>query len=811
MALPGGEPKFLSTNCFTCLRASKRGIPVLVVKRAVFQIPVTVILDLMKAHLGFESSRFRAEDILCENCWTQLKEFNRFYLKVQRGNSIRNRSRSSADDDRNCFTCLFQTDDRTPILLGRASELGSKTVVSDLMVQHLGFKLDDFTAKHAICRFCLNQLVEFHSFHLQVEQNHCARNAESENDFQMDEEETETQGDHCVERHAVLDEDRSGLAERLLALDEFYSPQAPNEIQPSVAIGGSVSIDDDSEMADGEKQYEELRSLEESRVGGNVRYGNDGSNAYSVEEFPPFDESNLMDNDMDSYHMKREKGHNGEMEQPYKERDQNPEVNRSESKLTEELSASEKIIKKLLAHETGMRKHALTKAEGDAIIHTHLQYSCTICQEDCGTFMQLKQHNADVHGMKASVPCCGKRYYQKRYLLWHVLCVTGKQKEVRCDRCHQPFADVPGLERHMKSHHNKDKERFKCNRCGLSFALKTGYKKHMQSVLCKANNQRTESSIWSSKPGNSNGLSTTGMRDHDAVIRTHMSYTCSICQKNCASFSRLKKHMPEHGMKAGVLCCGREFLQKHLLYIHVLNLTEKLKPVYCRRCDRPFKHEISLKRHMKGHENKDNELYKCKLCDANFSFKAHFKDHLQNTHGDGDVCCEICHRDIPKTLLLKHMEGHKKTPDKLRWKCKICPRSFVNKLLYQKHISSHSDLKDREIGGETSANTDALIKPQYDKHSTSKSQDAENATTASGRSSTPAQEKKMSLNECIICDRTFPTDLTYHEHMKKVHDITVPLPSSSSPEATCKICNIAFSDQQGLVQHQTYWHSEDKK
>ncbi|XP_053699457.1 transcription factor grauzone-like [Sabethes cyaneus] len=74
-----------AANCFTCLGPSRESLPIV---SEDCDDDSFAVLELMLMHFWFQRDDFRADQVVCRSCWTQLKVFHRFYLEVKRNHEL---------------------------------------------------------------------------------------------------------------------------------------------------------------------------------------------------------------------------------------------------------------------------------------------------------------------------------------------------------------------------------------------------------------------------------------------------------------------------------------------------------------------------------------------------------------------------------------------------------------------------------------------------------------------------------------------------------------------------------------------------
>ena len=113
----------------------------------------------------------------------------------------------------------------------------------------------------------------------------------------------------------------------------------------------------------------------------------------------------------------------------------------------------------------------------------------------------------------------------------------------------------------------------------------------------------------------------------------------------------------------------------------------------CSFCDKVFKSESALERHLKSFHTNAGEKKKCAMCDYRYHHKSNLIRHIDIVHrGLKDTQqCPICEKEVTKTHLKKHIatvhEG------KLPYQCSICSKKFSQKPNWMRHEKDVHSIK----------------------------------------------------------------------------------------------------------------------
>lgn len=81
------------------------------------------------------------------------------------------------------------------------------------------------------------------------------------------------------------------------------------------------------------------------------------------------------------------------------------------------------------------------------------------------------------------------------------------------------------------------------------------------------------------------------------------------------------------------------------------------KPFKCDSCDKSFRHNLTLIRHIKAHS--EGKKYHCDLCSKDFSRSDSFQRHQKLHTGEKPFRCETCGKSFNRNdYLQKHMKTH---------------------------------------------------------------------------------------------------------------------------------------------------------
>lgn len=284
-------------------------------------------------------------------------------------------------------------------------------------------------------------------------------------------------------------------------------------------------------------------------------------------------------------------------------------------------------------------------------------YKCSECNEVFNSIRALDCH-MKVH------PYLGRRYH--------------------CPQCLQAFSTKPNMMRHFKQIH-LDEKKFQCDVCGKSFKQKATLKFH-----------RTTHEV--EKP---------------------RLFECHICNKKLRKKETLQIHLRQHeGIKPYVCeICGMAFSQNGNRNKHKQLIHNDVRSLECEKCGKTFKLGEHLKRHMKMHLIREDELppgksYACPVegCGARYLSFGQLKYHHMAKHtNERPFTCGTCGKGfITRDKLSRHEQIHDDGSN--GFECETCPKKFTDKESLVMHTKYHEVCETDQF--QVTDNYDTVIIPQ---------------------------------------------------------------------------------------------------
>ncbi|XP_045171451.2 zinc finger E-box-binding homeobox 2-like isoform X1 [Mercenaria mercenaria] len=151
---------------------------------------------------------------------------------------------------------------------------------------------------------------------------------------------------------------------------------------------------------------------------------------------------------------------------------------------------------------------------------------------------------------------------------------------------------------------------------------------------------------------------------HKCKGRVEKHY-CQLCDKAYLSKYKLKDHILVKHEGQTVSCpeCGKRFSSRSSMEMHKKQQHEGQYSIFCKVCGKGFNHTGHYYGHMNKHTN--TKPFWCQQCGKRFYGSSYLHNHKQVCRGNNDLnySCSICERKFKCELYLKkHMKIHDNTP-----------------------------------------------------------------------------------------------------------------------------------------------------
>lgn len=304
----------------------------------------------------------------------------------------------------------------------------------------------------------------------------------------------------------------------------------------------------------------------------------------------------------------------------------------------------------------------------------HVTYSCDLCGE------QIKYRKRIENHMR-------QRHLNRKY---------------NCKICHETFKSKKNFHSHSLNIHNIKtryaKEIFSCTQCPLKFDVKSIYEAHEKSHF-DVRNEICEDCGAGFK-------SISNLRRHArSVHATSRDEICPHCSKSFKTETALRIHEKNvHAeMKVYVNCyyCNAIVLENnlktHLFHLH--SEEGKIKNFSCEICQKAFRTETLLKRHIEAvHELTDRGvIYQCnyEACNYEATRLRELKDHELSKHFNGVIhACDCGKRFKTRKLLLLHLNSHNPA---IKYPCPQCDSAFKTRSGLRKHVVKNHQTVTEEL------------------------------------------------------------------------------------------------------------------
>ncbi|KAL5281399.1 hypothetical protein ACFFRR_005039 [Megaselia abdita] len=276
---------------------------------------------------------------------------------------------------------------------------------------------------------------------------------------------------------------------------------------------------------------------------------------------------------------------------------------------------------------------------------------------------KIKKEKKPKKPSKFKCEICPKTFYMEFRFKAHVREHMGLVP-FECPHCDSGFSTYDSYKAHIKELHENLGVVYKCTEPGCT---KT-YTRHfsLQGHL----RQKHAEKYGNKKPFMCEECGKTFV--HKSALNLHLyshnekekPFPCEQCQKRFTSRSALNQHMLRHTGEKNFMCpyCGLQKYNKTDLKLHInYHTKERQWPCKYPGCTYVGNRSSAIGRHVRGvHEQIKN--YQCKFCDRKFNKKETMKHHEMTHTGEKPHVCDICGwRFIQAIALKKHRETHSRS------------------------------------------------------------------------------------------------------------------------------------------------------
>ena len=175
---------------------------------------------------------------------------------------------------------------------------------------------------------------------------------------------------------------------------------------------------------------------------------------------------------------------------------------------------------------------------------------------------------------------------------------------------------------------------------------------------------------------------------------TERRYGCSICDKRFKRNCHLHRHMRTHTTDGPIFTCdecSKSYRDSNNLMRHKKSHQTEFpyndKPYTCGICEKRYRDNHDLQRHVRIHTGE--EPYKCDMCDRGFIDKRTLEKHIKRHKGEKFCICPICKKGfVDNRALNRHIRTYN---GELHYKCDICDKTFSKATNVLSHMKSHNE------------------------------------------------------------------------------------------------------------------------
>ncbi len=311
-----------------------------------------------------------------------------------------------------------------------------------------------------------------------------------------------------------------------------------------------------------------------------------------------------------------------------------------------------------------------------------------------------------------------------------------------------------------------------------------------------------------------------------------LRYPCGQCHKAFTYKHVLNRHFKNKHANERYQCdeCGKLFVQKagvvtHKKTVHApgrKSAAEKLVSPKCNVCNKAFRFESTLRRHIEGIHNKSK--FMCQYCGKSYTQNGHLLYHIKMRHSATmDFPCVICDKQFAyRYQLKKHMNNSHQIPNARIEEADnytvhtLTPDGISNQGNEDQDQSGNApstsspDDEDQGQSGNAPSTSTQVGEDQGQSGnapstSTQVSEDQDKSSNAPSTSSQVHEGQAKSDSEenrkCHVCFKVFKSKSVMNRHVESIHNKT---------KFVCQFCGKEYSQNGHLLYHIKMQHNTHK-
>ncbi|XP_054737642.1 transcription factor grauzone-like [Anastrepha obliqua] len=514
--------------------------------------------------------------------------------------------------------------------------------IADILGRHFWFKPhpDDHMSA-VICSTCWLKVNDFHQFYVTVEQTHSTLS----NDVVKKESFTELMDNEFIDTDLSIKEE---FAEVPCLLSTETTGIESEQLNPFCELDSNKIVDNEFHA-----QNEDEDSKIEYNVPGKtlfIRYGNfyglDSNKIVSNKIYEDSSESNGEDTKtednagdlpLSSCTLRKKR------KCVTRKLAASRRVGRNKSRKGQKIVSAKEVDH---AEETKEKYSVKTSREDDEMVKKYIQMSCELCTFISEDYTSIRKHFLIQHpNINSYVRCCNKKLFRRLEIVQHAY-KHHDPEFFKCKACQKLFSDGATLSRHMIAAHAPEEElKFHCDQCPKRFSRQKRLELHRNSHVPK--NERTF--ICDQCP-DSRFASNDLLKIHICMRHRRAVNVCHVCAKEIRDKATFEKHVRLHFVHGPKVKCTIE------------------------GCDRWFKDEDNVRRHIRRLHTKEEKAVQCDICGRESKNKSALSKHKRRVHSNIVFTCEECKKTFTRAIYLReHMTQH---TGEILYKCPFCTRTF---------------------------------------------------------------------------------------------------------------------------------------